>query len=104
MRSSEDNTLAEGIAWTLEPFIHVRWGFTAFFAAQLLFSYVFLAATIFLTRRGHLPVVKSSGLAAILASSEEMRNKAGTIDEIQEAEKRARGVRIRLEGGRFEIV
>lgn len=75
-----------------------------FFAVQLVFSYVFLAVTIYMTRRGHLPVVKSSALAAILASSEEMRARVGTIDKIQEAEKRAGDVKLRLEGGRFEIV
>lgn len=86
--------------------MHVRWGFTAFFAVQLLFSCLFLALTIYLTRRGDLPVVKSDALAAILASNEQIARRVGTIGDMQGAERAAKQEKITLDRGtgRFQLV
>lgn len=92
-----DSQVLDGVAWSPETFIHISWGWAAFLAAQMLFSYLFLAITIFRTSRLGVPVLKSSELATLLAPTDEMRSAMGTVENLDDAEKQARQVHVTLD-------
>lgn len=56
-----------GTVLTTQTFVHVRWPWLAFLAAQLAASLGFFAATVAATSAGGTPVMKSSALAALFA-------------------------------------
>lgn len=98
--------MLQGTPWSPETFIHISWGWVSFLAAQMLFSYLFLAVTIFRTLKLGVPVLKSSELATMLAPTDKMREVIGTVTNLDEAEKRARSTKVVLDGEnkRFLVV
>lgn len=103
-----------GQAWREAPYVHVKWGWLAFLAGEL----VLAAALITITAIGKHdgggakerresrsvpPDLKDSSLAVLSALSTECRAMMGDgLQPIQELKARSRRVRVRLEGG--EIV
>ncbi len=104
MRTLPGNLYQNGTSWVSEPFVHIRWGFLVFLAVQLVIAYLFLALTIAVAYKRRAPILKSSALATMLASSEEMRSAVGTVYGISQAEKQAMNVKIKMNNGKLEIV
>ncbi|KAK0623596.1 hypothetical protein B0T14DRAFT_495052 [Immersiella caudata] len=98
-----DTKTLHGIAWSNETFVHIQWGWAAFLAVQMALAYAFLAATIWRTKKLGTPVLKSSELAVLLASTEEVRQKVGSVDGLGQAGERAKSVNVRFEGGRLKL-
>jgi hypothetical protein len=92
-----------GIAWANETFVHIQWGWAAFLAGQMILAYAFLAATIWRTKKLGTPVLKSSELAVLLASTEEVRQKVGSVEGLDQAGETAKSVNVRFEGGRLKL-
>ena len=83
----------------------INWGWAAFLAAQMLASYLFLAITIYRTSRLKTPVLKTSGLAMLLAAArDDVRDSVGSVYDIQDAEKKAGSVYARLDGDKLVLV
>ena len=102
---SDERVVMNGTAWVDETFVQIRWGWAAFLASQIALSYVFLAVTMWRTRRLGMPVVKSSELATLLAPADEVRVAVGTLAGFEEAEERAERTLVRLDGdGRLVLV
>lgn len=108
-----DAQALQGTSWSPETFIHINWGWIGFLAAQMGFSYLFLAVTIFRTGRLGVPVLKSSEIATLLAGTDGVRRVVGGLGDIEGAERNARGTRVVLEldehgvggkGARFVVV
>ncbi|KAK5654198.1 hypothetical protein OQA88_7629 [Cercophora sp. LCS_1] len=93
----------KGIAYAETPFVAVKWGWAAFLATEIVLSCVFLAVTIHKTVKLGTPVLKSSEIATLLASTEELRNELGSIKRIQEASDKAKKVAMRLDDGRLVL-
>lgn len=93
----------EGVALANETFVSIRWGWATFLAAQIMLAYLFLAVTIYRTAKLGTPVLKSSELATLLASTEELRVAIGSIEGIQDAGERAKKVAVKLERGRLVL-
>lgn len=93
----------QGVALANETFVSIRWGWAAFLAAQIMLAYLFLAVTMYRTAKLGTPVLKSSELATLLASTEELRVAVGSIEGIQDAGERAERVVVRLDRGRFVL-
>jgi len=66
-------------------------------------SYLFLAATIYRTRGLGTPVIKSSELATLLASTDEVRRAVGSVEALRDAGEKAKTVSVRLESGRLVL-
>lgn len=64
----------------------------------MLFSYLFLAITIYRTSRLGVPVLKSSELATLLAPTDVMRSAVGSVGNLDDAEKQARSMHVTLDG------
>jgi hypothetical protein len=84
--------------------VKIRWGWVSFLAAQLLVSFGFLVVTIVTTRWMRMPIMKSSALATLLAPTESVRSIFDAGESRDVVEKRARAVKVRLVGGRLEVV
>lgn len=69
----------------------------------MLLSYLFLTATIHKTAKLGAPVLKSSELATLLASTAELREVMGTVDELGEARERSKSLRVQLRDGRLML-
>lgn len=67
----------------------------------MILSFPFLATTIYRTVKLKAPVLKSSELATLLVSTEEVRQKVGTIDQLEDAEANSRTVTVKLEGSKW---
>ncbi|KAK5653091.1 hypothetical protein OQA88_9189 [Cercophora sp. LCS_1] len=90
-----------GVAWADETYVVVHWGWAAFLATEMLLSYLFLATTIYRTTRLGVPVLKSSGLATLLASTDELSAKIGSVKELDKAVEISKSVSVKLEDGKF---
>ncbi|KAK3320319.1 hypothetical protein B0T19DRAFT_446084 [Cercophora scortea] len=84
------STVHRGAAWGEETYVSVVWGWAAFLAAQMLLSYLFLAITMVRTARLKMPVLKSSELATLILSADEVRAAVGTVGDLRDAESRAK--------------
>ncbi|KAK0646425.1 hypothetical protein B0T16DRAFT_458346 [Cercophora newfieldiana] len=98
-----DSKKLQGVAWSNETFVFIQWGWAAFLAVQMALAYMFLAATIYRTKKLGTPVLKSSELAVLLASTDEVRRAVGSVDELQEAGEKAKKINVRFEEGRLKL-
>ncbi|KAK5655525.1 hypothetical protein OQA88_5456 [Cercophora sp. LCS_1] len=104
LRSSKHHTETHyGQTWVSETFVHITWGWIVFLAVEMILSFLFLAATIYRTAKLKAPVLKSSELATLLVSSDEVRQKVGTIERLEDAEANARKVAVKLEGNKMVL-
>ena len=104
VRTLPGNFYQNGTSWISEPFVHIKWGFLVFLGVQLVIACLFLAITIFVAHRRRAPIIKSSALATMLVSSQEIRSAMGTVYDLNQAEKQAKTIMIRLADGKLEIV
>ena len=68
-------------------------------AAQLLLTLVFLVATMSSTRASGVQILKGSSLATMCGLDKSTRRHLGDINDLRRLEKRAEGVKVRLERG-----
>ncbi|KAK5656056.1 hypothetical protein OQA88_5195 [Cercophora sp. LCS_1] len=92
-----------GTCWGEETFVQVRWGWLAFLGVEMLLSYLFLTATIHKTAKLGAPVLKSSELATLLASTPELCGAVGRIEELEDVKDKSKGVRIQLKEGKLVL-
>lgn len=76
----------------------------SFLAVQLLVSFGFLVVRIVTTRWMRMPIIKSSALATLLASTESVRSIFDGGESRDVVETRARAVKVRFVSGRLELV
>lgn len=81
--------------------MNVRWWWLAFLGGELILSCVFLAITIISTRRLQAPLLKSSSVAALLATSDSVQEVLGSLSDLQNAEKNADLIHVALVEGKF---
>ncbi|KAK5659758.1 hypothetical protein OQA88_969 [Cercophora sp. LCS_1] len=93
----------KGVVYGQENWVKINWGWVSFLAAEILLSYIFLAATVYRTIRLGTPVLKSSELATILASTEGLSNAVGSVNNMDEAVERSKGVTMNLQDGRLVV-
>jgi hypothetical protein len=98
---SIDLTKAKGTAWREETFVNVRWWWLAFLGGELILSCIFLIMTIISTRRLQAPLLKSSPVATLLATSDEVQGILGTLSDLETAEKNAERMHVQLVGGKL---
>ncbi|KAK4186003.1 hypothetical protein QBC35DRAFT_453679 [Podospora australis] len=80
--------ILNGTAWREQSYVSIDWGWSAFLAAKILFSYTFLGITMYRTLRLNVPVLKA----------------IGNIDNIKEADKKANMTHVRLDGNQLTLV
>ena len=80
----------------------IHWCWAIFLAVQMLVSCLFLAATMYRTAVLQTPVLKSSALATLIASTEEVRSALEAAEGgMGETNQKARGVVVTLRDGRL---
>ncbi|KAK3321962.1 hypothetical protein B0H66DRAFT_531324 [Apodospora peruviana] len=117
LRTLDGSTNILGTVLAPETYVKISWGWIAFIAAQMLFSYIFLALTIVWTARLRVPVFRSSEFATLLAPNERVQQvvTAANIEEntfwaltaiaVEEAENRGQSARVKLDDdGRLVLV
>ncbi|KAK0742612.1 hypothetical protein B0T18DRAFT_447546, partial [Schizothecium vesticola] len=103
--SRHSPTLLRGTALADETFVKVQWGWLAFLVGQMALSFVFLGVTVWRTTKMGAPVIKSSTVAAMMtAPTEEVLGRLGGVGGLEEAEEKAKGVRVRLDVKRGRVV
>lgn len=85
-------------------FVNVRWGWLGFLAMQLVLATAFIVFTTFATRKAAVPVLKSSSMATLLALDAEVRQNLGWVDELSDAEQRAKQTRVRFDNKNLVLV
>ncbi|KAH8897278.1 hypothetical protein GQ53DRAFT_837938 [Thozetella sp. PMI_491] len=103
IRTANTANYTSGTAWVDETYVHIRWAWAAFIAAQMLMSYILLAATVAWTYRLRVAIVKSSALSSMLAATDSVRAAVGTAANFKEVEGRAKTVLVRLENGQLVL-
>lgn len=96
---TSNNGTAVGTAFTSQTIVHIRWGWLAFLASQLLFTFVVLVYTISLTRFSRVQVLKGSSLATMSALNVVARGRLGTMENLDALKNRATDVKVKLERG-----
>ena len=79
--------MVNGTVWIYESYVHVRWGWMGFLAAQMILGCLFLVFTI-MTSGVVGPVLKSSTLAVLFALGPDARAMVGGIGSVKEMERR----------------
>jgi len=87
-----------GSAWGVETFVHVRWGWIGYMAAEIGLATVFLVMTVLYTRRLKMQVLKSSPLATLLALNDETRSTVGGITTAAKVRSMTKNVKVNLVG------
>ncbi len=87
-----------------EVYVHIVWPWLAFLGVQILLAYLFLVVTIRHSLKRGIPGVKDSGLAILLASTDEVRAAIGKVNSFKEAEEKAMHIKVKLVDGRFVLV
>src|SRR3569833_3361196 len=88
-----------GSAWGVETFVHVRWGWIGYMAAEIGLATVFLVMTVLYTRRLKMQVLKSSPLATLLALTNETRSTVGGITTAAKVRSMTKNVKVGRGGG-----
>jgi hypothetical protein len=98
MKSRSSGTMPiEGIAWSSERFVEIRWAWIALPATSLVGSLALILATIVRGKKTKAPVWKSSSLATLLHGlTEETRNRIDQSSSSSQIEAMSKKLRVRL--------
>ncbi|CAI4215990.1 unnamed protein product [Parascedosporium putredinis] len=102
IRSSDALPIA-GTAWKDETFVQVRWPWLTFLAAMIAMSFFFFLFTVITTHRLQVPVLKGSAIGSMLAPNPEVQSALGSLLDLDDAQQRAKFVRVRFEGEKFHL-
>ena len=100
---SSDALPITGTAWKDETFVQVRWPWLTFLAAMIAMSFFFFLFTVITTHRLRVPVLKGSAIASMLVPNPEVQSALGSLLDLDDAQKRAKFVRVRFEGEKFHL-
>ncbi|MCJ1307443.1 hypothetical protein MMC25_001089 [Agyrium rufum] len=88
----------EGIAFSTETYVHVRWGWIALPVVVVIFTAIFLSTTIFLSQRSGSQAWKSSALAMLFHGlDEETRERFGGGKSLKEKKRVAKSITVKLD-------
>lgn len=99
MRSFNGAVPHAGLAWTWESFVQVRWAFITVPVLVVVLTALFLLAAIWRSQQSHTKLWKSSALAMLFHGLDhDAREKLGSTGTLEEKKRRAREVKVQLDG------
>ncbi|KAK0658496.1 hypothetical protein QBC41DRAFT_331942 [Cercophora samala] len=97
-RLAKPESVVRGSVYAPQAFVKIRWEWMGMLTTQLVLTTLFLVLTVVATYMSRVQVIKSSSLATLCALDEETRRDIGGIgDGVDQLEKRAKKVPVRLE-------
>lgn len=99
MSIPESDGPVSGTVLSSTPYVQINWPWLAFLASEFILSSAMLLATIMVTRRGRMQVMKASSLATMCALDDTTKRHLSGASDFGGMCKRAAMTRVRLEGG-----